>query len=664
MDRHKNMLGSPHFYLTPSKRSEILSALGAGATDVAEEILGWLFGGEGLPYAEETAQVGRGILGKVSSKVGDIKEGVVKSMGPAGEGLEQIIAASLGSEDPGNVYNRAATEIQRALPSVPLPEPRIETPDIAKEDIYSGVIPLTPTDIRSLGILGKYLMKMPETVTRVGSMGTRHGPGAYLAKKSAPGQPRQRLAGKGVGVVRVPHDAPLEPMLSRKIADELEAIIYERDPHHQIAGSEFFGRLEKAKTVDEIRTLTRKQFGPDSWRVADELLNDALADVGIDAIKAAEGSIVLPRSEKAVLGGSKGVVQRLDTRKLFPSEATAANYMGKGGEEIAEVGLGDTLDLVHGTDDVVMAKYPEKGVKVGRSEDEYVGAWGIHAGTRQSAVDRLIDRGFTPGERSALIPMRMRFKRTLGTRQNPLTDGRANAIMDSPEAVNSLLDRGFDGIVYRNRAEDIDSISVAIIGNKERLTPQRTMKIAGPRTRSPRRSSVGAPSIEKQLEKLKKLNPNLDAKKTSDGLYTLGGQPGKYYATMGPQGDIFFEPALGTEAKHIHQISVPAPTATQVNQSFLWEEAMDKMDTVLFQHNTPAATDKALNEILGPLGVPVKEQMEVFKVYDNWAGDPASVESFLEIMEHYGLPKELGKTITGGKVEPLSPKDAASLLLP
>ena len=114
------------------------------------------------------------------------------------------------------------------------------------------------------------------------------------------------------------------------------------------------------------------------------------------------------------------------------------------------------IDVFHGTDMPADVNSRIGLPNMGTPESHQYG--GLHFGTRKAAEDYIRDSGMSQSS-ARIIPAKLRLNKPYGSIDNPISEGELWDSLAQPDAVRQLKKEGFDGIIYRNTAEDPGSIS-------------------------------------------------------------------------------------------------------------------------------------------------------------------------------------------------------------
>ena len=112
------------------------------------------------------------------------------------------------------------------------------------------------------------------------------------------------------------------------------------------------------------------------------------------------------------------------------------------------------VDVYHGTD--APAKSASGLPEIEPPSERTYG--GLHFGTEKAAQDYIRDSGMSVRS-SRVVPARVRLNKPYGSVDDPVSEAELWDSLAQPDAIRQLREEGFDGIIYRNSAEDPGSVS-------------------------------------------------------------------------------------------------------------------------------------------------------------------------------------------------------------
>jgi len=105
---------------------------------------------------------------------------------------------------------------------------------------------------------------------------------------------------------------------------------------------------------------------------------------------------------------------------------------------------------------------------------ESPGFGGYHFGTEKAAQDRLDYTSASAPQslmgKERIDPFEITLNNPYGTEQNPISETELYQILNVPRIGKEFKEKGFDGIIYKNIAEDPGSLSYLVF-NKENIRP-------------------------------------------------------------------------------------------------------------------------------------------------------------------------------------------------
>lgn len=112
---------------------------------------------------------------------------------------------------------------------------------------------------------------------------------------------------------------------------------------------------------------------------------------------------------------------------------------------------------------------------------------GIHVGTYQAAVDRLVQTQYSAGGRDRagktapglIYSVSVQLSKPYGSDTNPVSETDLFGLVNIKSELQLLKDAGYDGIIYQNIKEDPGSISVLAFYRKSVIAQQATVLDVG-----------------------------------------------------------------------------------------------------------------------------------------------------------------------------------------